>query len=179
MVKLIGRLSLVSSLTLLSRFLGLGRDILFFGCFGASLLGEAFILAFTFPNLFRRMLGEGTLSSAFIPVFTETLKTKSKEKALDLLNQVTSRLYIFLGGGSVLICILSYYLSVSGFFTEAKWVEGAFLNSLSFGYVTFICVSAILVGALNSKGSFFEGAFSPVILNFFMISAMIVGEIFL
>ena len=44
------------------------------------------------------MLGEGTLSSAFIPVFTETLKTKSKEKALDLLNQVTSRLYIFLGG---------------------------------------------------------------------------------
>ena len=178
MVKLIGRLSLVSSLTLLSRFLGLGRDILFFGCFGASLLGEAFILAFTFPNLFRRMLGEGTLSSAFIPVFTETLKAKSKEKALDLLNQVTSRLYIFLGGGSVLICILSYYLSVSGFFTEAKWVEGAFLNSLSFGYVTFICVSAILVGALNSKGSFFEGAFSPVILNFFMISAMIVGKFF-
>ena len=57
MGKIIRRLSLVSSLTLLSRFLGLARDILFFGCFGASLLGEAFILAFTFPNLFRRMLG--------------------------------------------------------------------------------------------------------------------------
>ena len=74
MGKLIGRLSLVSSLTLLSRILGLGRDVLFFGCFGASLIGEAFIFAFTFPNLFRRMLGEGTLSSAFIPVFTDVLK---------------------------------------------------------------------------------------------------------
>src|SRR6056300_894003 len=97
MGKLIGRLSLVSSLTLLSRILGLGRDVLFFSCFGASLIGEAFILAFTFPNLFRRMLGEGTLSSAFIPVFTDTLKVKSKEKALFLLNQVASRLFVFLG----------------------------------------------------------------------------------
>ena len=169
---------MVSSLTLLSRFLGLARDVLFFGCFGASLLGEAFILAFTFPNLFRRMLGEGTLSSAFIPVFTETLKAKSKERALTLLNQVTSRLFIFLGGGTVVICILSYHLSISGFFTEAKWVEGAFLNSLSFGYVVLICTSAILVGALNSTGRFFEGAFSPVVLNLFMISAMIAGKFF-
>ena len=150
----------------------------FFGCFGASLLGEAFILAFTFPNLFRRMLGEGTLSSAFIPVFTETLKAKSKERALTLLNQVTSRLFIFLGGGTVVICILSYYLSISGLFAEAKWVEGAFLNSLSFGYVVLICTSAILVGALNSTGRFFEGAFSPVVLNLFMISAMIAGKFF-
>ena len=111
MAKLIGHLSLVSSLTLLSRFLGLARDVLFFGCFGASLLGEAFILAFTFPNLFRRMLGEGSLSSAFIPVFTETLKSKAKEKALGLLNQVISRLFVFLGGASVLICLISFFAS--------------------------------------------------------------------
>ena len=179
MGKIIRRLSLVSSLTLLSRFLGLARDVLFFGCFGASLLGEAFILAFTFPNLFRRMLGEGTLSSAFIPVFAETLRAKSKERALALLNQVTSRLFIFLGGGSLLIAIFSYYASFSGFFEEAKWIEGAYLNSITFGYVVFICTSAILVGALNSTGRFFEGAFSPVILNFFMISAMITGKFFL
>lgn len=178
MGKLIGRLSLVSSLTLLSRLLGLARDILFFGCFGASLVGEAFILAFTFPNLFRRMLGEGTLSSAFIPVFAETIKVKSKEKAFNLLNQVTSRLVVFLGVGSLLICLLSYLASISWVFDDAKWNEGAFLNSISFGYVMFICVSAILVGALNSTGRFFEGAFSPVILNVCMISAMIGGKFF-
>ena len=65
-----------------------------------------------------------------------------------------------------------------GLFAEAKWVEGAFLNSLSFGYVVLICTSAILVGALNSTGRFFEGAFSPVVLNLFMISAMIAGKFF-
>jgi putative peptidoglycan lipid II flippase len=176
MGKLIGRLSLVSSLTLLSRILGLGRDVLFFSCFGASLIGEAFILAFTFPNLFRRMLGEGTLSSAFIPVFTDTLKVKSKEKALFLLNQVASRLFVFLGLVSLVVCVVSYYVSGSAFLNQAKWVEGLFLNSISFGYVVLICGSAILVGALNSTGRFFEGAFSPVILNLFMIISMMAGK---
>jgi putative peptidoglycan lipid II flippase len=176
MGKLIGRLSLVSSLTLLSRILGLGRDVLFFSCFGASLIGEAFILAFTFPNLFRRMLGEGTLSSAFIPVFTDTLKVKSKEKALFLLNQVASRLFVFLGLASLVVCVVSYCVSGSAFLNQAKWVEGLFLNSISFGYVVLICGSAILVGALNSTGRFFEGAFSPVILNLFMIISMMAGK---
>ncbi len=171
-----GRLSLVSSLTLMSRILGLGRDVLFFSCFGASLIGEAFILAFTFPNLFRRMLGEGTLSSAFIPVFTDTLRAKSKEKALFLLNQVTSRLFGFLGLGSFFVCTVSYYVSRYGILEHPKWAEGIFLNSLSFGYVVLICGSAILVGSLNSTGRFFEGAFSPVILNLFMILSMVAGK---
>lgn len=172
-----GRLSLVSSLTLLSRFLGLARDVLFFGCFGASVVGEAFILAFTFPNLFRRMLGEGTLSSAFIPVFSETLN-KSKKQALLLLSQVTSRLFVFLGIISLLVCLLSYYASVSEWGGETKWSKGLFLNSISFGYVVLICASAIMVGALNSTGRFFEGAFSPVLLNLCMISSMVLGKYF-
>ncbi len=179
MGKLIGRLSLVSSLTLLSRFLGLGRDVLFFSCFGASLLGEAFILAFTFPNLFRRMLGEGTLSSAFIPVFTDSLKEKSVERAHFLLNQVTSRLFVFLGLASLIVCVASYWASSSGILNQPKWIEGLFLNSISFGYVVLICSSAILVGALNSTGRFFEGAFSPIVLNLFMIFSMVVGKFFL
>jgi putative peptidoglycan lipid II flippase len=177
MGEIFGRLSLVSSLTLLSRFLGLARDVLFFGCFGASVVGEAFILAFTFPNLFRRMLGEGTLSSAFIPVFSELLN-KSKDQALLLLSQVTSRLFVFLGVFSVLICLLSYYGSVSDWGDQAKWSKGLFLNSISFGYVVLICASAIMVGALNSTGKFFEGAFSPVLLNLCMISSMVFGKYF-
>jgi len=178
MGKVLGRLSLVSSLTLFSRFLGLARDVLFFGCFGASLVGEAFILAFTFPNLFRRMLGEGTLSSAFIPVFTETLR-ESKAKALDLLNQVTSRLFIFLGVITLIVSLFSYYASGLIWVGETKWANGLFLNSISFGYVVLICSSAIMVGALNSTGRFFEGAFSPILLNLCMISSMLLGKYFL
>ena len=122
------------------------------------------------------MLGEGTLSSAFIPVFTDVLKVKSKEKALFLLNQVTSRLFVFLGLASLVVCVVSYYVSGSAFLNQTKWVEGLFLNSISFGYVVLICGSAILVGALNSTGRFFEGAFSPVILNLFMIISMMAGK---
>ena len=73
-------ISTVSLLTIVSRVLGLLRDILFFSCFGVSATGAAFILAFTLPNLFRRMLGEGTLSSAFIPVYSETKKNGSEEQ---------------------------------------------------------------------------------------------------
>ena len=95
MGKLFSHLSVVSLLTLLSRFLGLGRDILFFSCFGASLIGEAFILAFTFPNLFRRMFGEGTLTSAFLPIFTETNNGESRANAFTFLNQVITRMILF------------------------------------------------------------------------------------
>ena len=135
--------------TLFSRFLGLARDMLFFSCFGASLIGEAFILAFPFPNLFRRMLGEGTLSSAFIPVFTDTLKKKSEQLALNLLSEVTSRLFLFLGIFTVLVCLLSYFASAGSWFSQEKWEVGLHLNSLSFTYIVLICSSAILVGALN------------------------------
>ena len=179
MTKLFGHLSTVSILTLSSRFLGLARDIIFFGCFGASLVGEAFILAFTFPNLFRRMLGEGTLTSAFIPVFTEALKNKSKKIALGLLNQVASRLLVILGVLSGIVILLSLLMSQDANLVEEKWELGFLLNSISFGYVLLICTSAILVGALNSMGSFFEGAFSPVILNLCMILSMVVGKYFL
>ena len=123
------------------------------------------------------MLGEGTLSSAFIPVFSETLN-KSKKQALLLLSQVTSRLFVFLGIISLLVCLLSYYASVSEWGGETKWSKGLFLNSISFGYVVLICASAIMVGALNSTGRFFEGAFSSVLLNLCMISSMVLGKYF-
>ena len=104
MVKLAKRISLVSGFTVVSRLLGLVRDILFFSCFGISLIGDAFILAFTIPNLFRRMLGEGTLSSAFIPVYSDTNKALSKHHSDQILNQVVTRLILILGLIVVVIC---------------------------------------------------------------------------
>ena len=88
MSSVVKKISVVSILTIMSRLLGLVRDVLFFTCFGVSAVGSAFILAFTIPNLFRRMLGEGTLSSAFIPVYSETEKKHSLVEAHTILNQV-------------------------------------------------------------------------------------------
>lgn len=175
MGKLARNLSLVSGFTILSRLLGLLRDILFFSFFGSSAIASAFILAFTLPNLFRRMLGEGTLSSAFIPVYSESLQQDGLSSANRILNQVLSRLFILLLCLSALVCGLSA-LGGSALFSEKKWLEGAFLNSIVFPYVLFICLSAILVGALNTHRSFFAGAFSPIILNFMMIGSLVAGK---
>ena len=154
-----------------SRILGLFRDILFFSAFGASIFGEAFILAFTIPNLFRRMLGEGTLSSAFIPVYAEARK-KSICLAFDLMNKVLGRLLLGLSVLILLVVSLSFGAAQSGLFESEKWTNGSLLNSITFGYVLFICSSAIMIGALNTRGSFFAGAVSPILLNLSMISTL-------
>ncbi len=176
MLKLGSRLSLVSGLTILSRFMGLARDVLFFTCFGVSPVGDAFILAFTIPNLFRRMLGEGTLSSAFIPVYSDTIKEGegSGGKPQNILNQVVSRLFALLCIFTLGVCLCSWFLYRSNWMGFEKWTEVFFLNSIIFPYVIMICVSAILVGALNVHGKFFAGAFSPIILNFSMISCLLI-----
>ncbi|MBT3635835.1 MAG: murein biosynthesis integral membrane protein MurJ [Opitutae bacterium] len=175
MSKFSRNLSLVSGLTALSRILGLFRDILFFSFFGSSAVAAAFILAFTLPNLFRRMLGEGTLSSAFIPVYAENLQSQGLTMANRILNQVLSRLGLLLLLLSLIVCLLSW-LGWQTWLTDEKWKSGAFLNAIVFPYVLFICMSAVLVGALNTHRSFFAGAFSPIILNLSMIGSMIIGK---
>src|SRR6056297_1625869 len=78
----------VGSFTALSRLLGLVRDVLMAGFFGTSLVMDAFVVAFTVPNLFRRLFGEGALSSAFVPVLVETRRKEGDRAAWDLANRV-------------------------------------------------------------------------------------------
>ena len=175
MSNLFKSLSVVSGVTSVSRVLGLLRDVLFFSCFGSSAIASAFILAFTLPNLFRRMLGEGTLSSAFIPVYAEQLQGNGLHPAHRILNQVLSRLGLFLLLLSLVVSLTSLYLPTS-LNLAGKWLNGAYLNAIIFPYVLLICLSAILVGSLNTHRAFFAGAFSPVILNFCMIGSLILGK---
>ena len=130
LVKILGKVSLVSGATLLSRILGLIRDILFFSIFGTSVFGEAFLLAFTFPNLFRRMLGEGTLTSALIPSYTSVLKKEGQVQGFSLLNQVFTRLLVFLGILTLIICCICWLCLSIGLLGNEKWVLGAQYLSL-------------------------------------------------
>ena len=93
-----------------SRVLGLLRDILIFAALGASLWNSAFILAFTLPNLFRRLLGEGALTSAIVPVFSDVLERDGREGAFAFLNQVLLRLLVCLVGLVVVGCLLFGFL---------------------------------------------------------------------
>ena len=78
--------------------LGLVRDVLFFAALGTGVWSSAFILAFTIPNLFRRLLGEGAITSALVPVFTDSLAKDGREGAFRFFNQLFTRLTLVLVG---------------------------------------------------------------------------------
>lgn len=88
----------ISVCTFLSRILGLARDMICASIFGTSMVWDAFTVAFKIPNLFRRLFGEGALSAAFIPIFTERIEKHGREEALVFFNVVATALIIILGG---------------------------------------------------------------------------------
>ena len=94
MLKNLKNIVVVSLSTIGSRVLGLVRDILIFMALGASAWNDAFILAFTLPNLFRRLLGEGALTSAVVPIFSDVLRRSGRAEAFAFFNQVLLRLLL-------------------------------------------------------------------------------------
>jgi putative peptidoglycan lipid II flippase len=164
----------VSLSTVGSRVLGLLRDILIFAALGASLWNSAFILAFTLPNLFRRLLGEGALTSAIVPVFSDVLERDGREGAFAFLNQVLLRL--FLG----LVVLVTFGVCVLGLLARSdvlpeRWALGAELAVVLLPYMIFICLAAIVSAGLNLVGRFAVAAATPILLNLAMIGAVAAG----
>ena len=164
-------IAVVSLSTIGSRFLGLARDILIFAALGASVWNSAFIIAFTLPNLFRRLLGEGALTSAVVPIFTDVLKKQGKEAAFEFFNQVLLRVCVLLlatvTGGVAILAILNGLEILSG-----RWILGADLSVILLPYMIFICLAAIVSAGLNVIGRFAAAALTPVLLNLAMITAL-------
>src|SRR5512135_2393512 len=95
-IKVAKAAGIVGSATLASRVMGYIRDMVMSWVFGTSALADAFYVAYRIPNLLRELLAEGSMSAAFIPVFTETLTKESKESALRLADAVFARLLVIL-----------------------------------------------------------------------------------
>jgi putative peptidoglycan lipid II flippase len=171
--KSLRQISSLSLSTAVSRVLGLIRDALFFSSLGTGVLASAFLIAFTLPNLFRRLLGEGALSSAFIPLFTKA-RTIDMEDGFRLLNQTLSRMLLFFGGGIVVIVALLMLLQKSGSLGE-KWDITLPLIALLLPYAVLICLAAIVTAALNVLHKFFIASLSPILLNVAMILTLALG----
>ncbi|HAV12509.1 MAG TPA: murein biosynthesis integral membrane protein MurJ [Opitutae bacterium] len=164
-------IAVVSLSTVGSRLLGLLRDVLIFAALGASLWNSAFILAFTLPNLFRRLLGEGALTSAMVPVFSDILEREGREGAFDFLNQVLVRLLLILVAMvSLGMCALGF-IAQSGLLSE-RWALGAELAVVLLPYMLFICLAALISAGLNLVGRFAVAASTPILLNLAMIGAL-------
>ncbi len=158
----------VSLSTVGSRVLGLFRDILVFSIFGSSVLNSAFILANTFPNLFRRLLGEGALTAALLPLLTEENETYGKERLFWLYNKVLSRVMTLLFG---LVAIVSLIMIVVGKIPgiSERWDLAMFLGVLLFPYMALICLAASFAAALNALQRFAIPALKAVWLNLSII----------
>ena len=168
MSKNLKNIGVVSLLTIVSRVLGLMRDQLGAAIFGASLLNSAFLTAFRLPNLFRRLLGEGSLTAAFLPTLQEELHTNDRRGAFALLNQVTS--WLTVATGAVVLAamlLLGHSRLLTG--QAEKWYLAADLTVLLFPYLVFICLAAAFNATLNVFQRFTEPALSPIWLNLSMI----------
>jgi putative peptidoglycan lipid II flippase len=175
---LVASFSRVSLFTLLSRILGLLRDILMFAGLGSGVASSAFIFAFTLPNLFRRLLGEGALMSSAIPVFAEVDSQKGRPAAFFLLNGILTRLLLAVSALTVMVWVgLGIAGQISGL--EERWYLGFRLSTLLFPYVILICLSAIVCGMLQVMHRFSQPALTQVWLNLSMIAALLAGVMYI
>jgi len=171
--KVIRSARIVGGFTLLSRALGMLRDILIAFHFGTSLLASAFFVAFTLPNLFRRLFGEGALSSAFIPVFIETREKEGEKAAWEMAGKIISISMTLLFTLAVLgVLLFSLGTRIPGL--SEKWITTFELSQIMFPYVLFICLAALAMAILNSFMHFAVPAFAPCLLNLILIFTMAV-----
>ncbi len=171
MSKHLKNIGVVSLLTVVSRVLGLVRDQISAAVFGDGLLNSAFLTAFRLPNLFRRLLGEGALTAAFLPTLQDELHERGRPGAFALLNKVVSWLVVVTGGLVLLaMALFSQARMIPG--REEKWYLVADLTVILFPYLAFVCVAAALNATLNVFQHFTEPALSPIWLNLAMIFSL-------
>ncbi len=174
-MNLLRALATVSSMTLLSRLLGLARDFFIARVFGAGPATDAFFVAFRIPNLLRRLFGEGAFSQAFVPILAETRNRASAEDTRALADCVSSALFVALVIATALgvaLAPLVVYVTAPGFAADAeKFDLTVAMLRITFPYILFISLVALAAGILNTWSRFAAPAFTPVLLNVAFIVA--------
>lgn len=165
---------IVSAMTMLSRVLGLVRDMVLMNVFGAGKDFDTFVVAFRIPNFFRRLFAEGAFSQAFIPVLTEYKTTKLHAEVQILISRVFGCLLMVMSLLTLFAMIAApviLYVYAPGFHNDpAKFTLAVDMFRLTIPYLMFMSLTAFASSILNSYGSFASPAFSPVLLNIAMIA---------
>lgn len=172
--EIVRRAGLVATGTLTSRVLGAVRDAVVAALFAIGAT-DAFWLAFTIPNALRSLLGEGAVSAAFVPVFTEVRERDGKERAKDFYRHLVGAMSIVLLVVSVLGVVLAPWivkLYAWGFQRDpALFDTTVTLTQLLFPYIFLMGVSALMMAALYASKRFAAPAFAPALLNVALIAA--------
>ena len=161
----------VAVATLLSRMLGFLRESAYAGFFGTTPVANAFYLAFTFPNLLRRLLGEGALSAVFVPVLKQHERDAGLEATWRGASAVVSAIF--------LVCSVAVVIGILVTSGLVAWVpvNGEHelmlrLLRIMLPYAVFVCVAAVFIGMLNTQGHYFLPALGTAMLNVVMIASV-------
>ena len=157
--------------TLLSRLLGMVRVMVYARFMGDGPVASAFVYAFQIPNLFRRLLGEGALTAAFIPLFKHKEKTEGEKAMWHTANAVVSGLVV---AATLVVGLVMLGISMTlmwGEFSEHTQLMLKLLRVV-FPYMLLVCLAAVFMGMLNSRGFFFIPAMGATLLNVVMIATV-------
>jgi putative peptidoglycan lipid II flippase len=174
--------SIISIITVVSRILGYVRDQRLTLLLGTSGVADSFVLAYRIPNVLRRLVGEGSMTASFIPVFTDYMRNRSREETWKFANRLFWTFSVVLASLTVLGVIFSP-LAVRFFSMFGKnqaQVEAIYLNRLMFPYILFIGMAALSMAILNCFHIFGLPAATPILLNisFIVFSVALVWKHF-
>ncbi|NIM90360.1 MAG: murein biosynthesis integral membrane protein MurJ [Candidatus Aminicenantes bacterium] len=163
----------VSGPTVLSRVLGYARDMIQAFFLGTGSGADAFTIAYIIPNLLRRLTGEGTMTAAFVPVFTQLKTEESREKLWKFANtfffDLTLIMALLTVTGIVLSPLLVQIISPGFKEVPGKWELTIVLTRIMFPYIFLISLAALAMAILNSFHKFAVPAFTPVLFNLAII----------
>jgi putative peptidoglycan lipid II flippase len=170
---LIRNILTVGGWTLMSRGAGFARDVMMAAYLGTGPVAEAFLVAFSLPNMFRRFFAEGAFNMAFVPMFAKKLESGEDAPgfARDAMSGLTSILLVFTVLGTFAMPWLVYAMA-SGFAGDPRFDLAVTFGQISFSYILFISLVALLSGVLTTHGHFSEASFVPVLMNLMFIAAM-------
>ncbi|MFO6448064.1 murein biosynthesis integral membrane protein MurJ [Erythrobacter sp. NE805] len=184
-MSLLKNVGTIGGLTAVSRVFGFARDIMLARVLGAGLAADAFQLAFTLPNTFRRLFAEGAFSVAFVPLYSRALHgndgAPGSEAAAERFANDVLGVFVWVLLGFTALCMVAMpgivwllareYAEVPG-----KFELSVFLSRVTFPYLGLVSLVAMLSGLLNARSRFGPGAAAPILLNICLISGILTGH---
>ena len=176
-IRLVSGFLTVGVWTMLSRILGFVRDIMIAAYLGTGPVAEAFLVAFSLPNMFRRFFAEGAFNMAFVPMFSKKLEggDDARTFARDAFTGLATILIVFTLLATVFMPFLVMAMA-SGFLGDERFDLAVDYGRIAFPYILFISLAALLSGVLNATGRFVAAAAAPVLLNLIFVAAILLGN---
>ena len=157
--------------TLVCRILGFLREMIMAPALGGGMRMSAWVLAITLPNLFRRILGEGALGTALIPMMVHSMGNEDRQRARERFSTIFLYLTVLLGAITVLVTVPA--LIAAPLLPEGMWKTAAELTPIVMPYSIFICAVGILTSYANSLRVYFLPSLAAILQNVIMITALL------